>query len=1118
MDLGMLRFTAVTWVEAQYNRIANIATGGFPHLQSIVGLNLQYNQLSVLPSDISQSLSLKVAKPSINLDNNPWNCACSAAFLALRDLLNRLNSTTEPQCSQPANLTALTVKSFPIASDASTTNCGCQASCPAPLSLGCDPRSLTCICASNAQGGQCQQCTDGFYNASAGCLPCGCNVPVGSRSVVCDKVSGKCPCYRRYDGRDCMQCADFYHKEKSGFCTPCNCNPQQASGCEPATGACSCLPGYKGAMCNACADGFFTRLPPTFSDDRPGLECNACNCTQAGSSAVSCDRNGTCRCLAGTTGVRCDTCKPGYFKQSNLTSLRSAVFTSLSSFLGTTLLQQQCSGLLPDSNLCQECCCNPFSSHNSTCDGSGQCYCYPGYGGKTCSLCAQNYTAYTDTNGTYCVPDELISSYVACPRSFYPILGIYWPTTVAGLVSVANCPQGFSGNMTRNCSADGVWSEPNVDRCVSVGFFTVAELVNTLVDSGRNQTLNATAKSYLALSVLHRLSNATGAGSALFDYLVPGDIRVATDTLKQLTQQENVMNNDTREDFAQSYVRTVSNLLDSRNIDSWQAAESSQAPTLLESTSDFALYTAQASNLSLSVYVEPNIAMQVSVQRSADTRDVVFPDYSNPVLGRFSTNGQSQLSNIKVPAGAIKTLQERSGYDALPVASVIYNNLNEFYPLTVESQDGDGERKVLNTVIITTRIGVVGVDTSGLQEDPVTITLRHENSTLTKSPECVFWNFSQSAWDGDGLVRVSTEEQATVCQSNHLTSFAVLVSPTGGPTGAHDVTLSYITYIGCGISLACLVVMIVILFTLRKETLKTSSARHSQNIIHLNLAITLACAQITFIAGITSTENRVTCGVVAGLLQYFYTVAFAWMAVEGYHLYLMTERVFKSRENQLKIYIPVAWGIPLINVGISAGVRYEDYGTKDYCWLSIENGTIWAFLGPVCGIILFNTIVFFNTLRVLVGRVKDKGSLKAVKTGLRAMVLLLPLLGLTWVFGLFAVSEGTVAFAYLFTIFNSLQGACLFLLHVVLNKKVRESYGATVKKSTLFKMTSRSSISPEPRKISTQSVQSSQDLLSTTQKSTPSQSVHSMDASISENTEKPQLYLASETEELTNQT
>jgi len=42
-------------------------------------------------------------------------------------------------------------------------------------------------------------------------------------------------------------------------------------------------------------------------------------------------------------------------------------------------------------------------------------------------------------------------------------------------------------------------------------------------------------------------------------------------------------------------------------------------------------------------------------------------------------------------------------------------------------------------------------------------------------------------------------------------------------------------------------------------------------------------------------------------------------------------------------------------------------------------------------------------------------------TTVKASIILLPLLGLTWVLGLFAVNRNTLVFAWLFTIFNSLQ-------------------------------------------------------------------------------------------------
>jgi len=39
----------------------------------------------------------------------------------------------------------------------------------------------------------------------------------------------------------------------------------------------------------------------------------------------------------------------------------------------------------------------------------------------------------------------------------------------------------------------------------------------------------------------------------------------------------------------------------------------------------------------------------------------------------------------------------------------------------------------------------------------------------------------------------------------------------------------------------------------------------------------------------------------------------------------------------------------------------------------------------------------------------------------KASCVLLPLLGVTWIFGIFAVNEKAVAFAWVFTILNSFQ-------------------------------------------------------------------------------------------------
>lgn len=53
---------------------------------------------------------------------------------------------------------------------------------------------------------------------------------------------------------------------------------------------------------------------------------------------------------------------------------------------------------------------------------------------------------------------------------------------------------------------------------------------------------------------------------------------------------------------------------------------------------------------------------------------------------------------------------------------------------------------------------------------------------------------------------------------------------------------------------------------------------------------------------------------------------------------------------------------------------------------------------------------------------KDKKSeLEKVVAGFKACVVLSPLLGVTWLFGVLSIEQAGLAFQYIFTILNSLQ-------------------------------------------------------------------------------------------------
>ena len=99
--------------------------------------------------------------------------------------------------------------------------------------------------------------------------------------------------------------------------------------------------------------------------------------------------------------------------------------------------------------------------------------------------------------------------------------------------------------------------------------------------------------------------------------------------------------------------------------------------------------------------------------------------------------------------------------------------------------------------------------------------------------------------------------------------------------------------------------------------------------------------------------------------------------------------------------------------------------------------------------------VLFITLLCRINRVskfrESMTRVQHVKAWLRRSLILLPVLGITWSFGLLTFFSSTIIFHYLFTIFNSLQGFFIFFNFCVLDSEV----GFLVILVTTFNLDSR---------------------------------------------------------------
>ncbi|EDO49772.1 predicted protein, partial [Nematostella vectensis] len=188
----------------------------------------------------------------------------------------------------------------------------------------------------------------------------------------------------------------------------------------------------------------------------------------------------------------------------------------------------------------------------------------------------------------------------------------------------------------------------------------------------------------------------------------------------------------------------------------------------------------------------------------------------------------------------------------------------------------------------------------------------------------------------------------------------------------------------------------------------------------------------------------VSCATMAILLQFFLLAVFSWMLCEGLLLYVVfIGEITKSANEKLKYFYVFGYGFPIVLVSVSIGIsRLQGYGdVGKVCWLSADSGLLWAFIAPALFVITVNTIVLIAIIRRMLSLklMQKKSALVRVRAGIRAAAVILPLLGITWVFGLLTFGTDTLVFKYLFAVCNSLQGFAVFIFHCAFNNKVSSS-------------------------------------------------------------------------------
>ncbi|KAK5852527.1 hypothetical protein PBY51_006381 [Eleginops maclovinus] len=424
------------------------------------------------------------------------------------------------------------------------------------------------------------------------------------------------------------------------------------------------------------------------------------------------------------------------------------------------------------------------------------------------------------------------------------------------------------------------------------------------------------------------------------------------------------------------------------------------------------------------------------------------PNSTHPQID-FESERSHPLAQVLLPPSLL------SGVSLSEMEHLSRINFLFFSSTTLFQKEQHGHS--LNSYVVASSVGNFSI--KDLKE-PVEITIAHLSDQPNLNPVCMFWDFSMNSgaggWNADGC-RVAAESTSnrTVCLCDHLTHFGILMDISGAAAYTdpqNNRILTFITYIGCGIS--AIFSAATLLTYIAFEKLR----RDYPSKILMNLSTSLLFLNLVFLLDgwLASLQPDWLCLCVAIFLHYFLLTTFTWMGLESIHMYIALVKVFNTyiRRYILKFCI-VGWGLPAVLVGIVVAVDKNSYGVREYgqggsgeepskfCF--IQNSVVFytTCVGYFCLVFLLNVAMFIVVMMQICGRNGKRSNRtlrEEVLRNLRSVVSLTFLLGMTWSFALFAWGPVYLAFTYLFSIFNSLQGLFIFIFHCALKENVQKQW------------------------------------------------------------------------------
>ncbi|XP_059365640.1 adhesion G protein-coupled receptor B2-like isoform X3 [Carassius carassius] len=634
-----------------------------------------------------------------------------------------------------------------------------------------------------------------------------------------------------------------------------------------------------------------------------------------------------------------------------------------------------------------------------------------------------------------------------------------WKRASAGETVYNKCPSNATGSASRRCllDANGVayWGPPSFARCVSLEYRYLHLSLREHLAKGQ-RTLAGEGMSQIVRSLLELMSRKNYySGDLLFSVEI---LRNVTDTFKRATYIP-------APDDVQKFFQIISLMLDIENLEKWEDAHqvSPGSVLLMRVVEDFIHLIGEAQKPFQSFLVVTNNLI-ITIQR--EPVSAVSSDINFPMKGRRGMKDWARSADDKlfIPKEVFTLSSDES--DDTPyfvIGAILYRTLGLIMPPPKDPF-------VISSKILTVTVRPLPKPTEPLVSVELAPLLNG-----TTDPQCVAWDYGnpeagEENWDAESCQTLpSPAVSLTKCLCSKLSTFAVLAQKAKEPGMGLSSIPSVPLMVGCGISCTALLILLLIYAAFWRYI------RSERSIILVNFCLSILASNALILVGQSQTLSKALCTVTAAFLHFFFLASFCWVLTEAWQSYLAVIGKMRSRLIR-KRFLCLGWGLPALVVAVSVGfTRARGYGTPSYCWLSLEGGLLYAFVGPAAVIVLVNMligIVVFNKLMSRDG-ISDKSKkqragpplearsrllLKCSKCGvisstalssstassamasLWSSCVVLPLLALTWMSAVLAITDRrSTLFQVLFAVFDSVQGFVIITVHCAMRREVQDA-------------------------------------------------------------------------------